>query len=135
MQRKPPGLIDRAAIAAALSSPIYDYVVMSHVGATPRRSRRVRLSITLGSLFCFTRFASASRLCTVLHIFAHIFPQIVSNLLLQPNLFLFPHHSSRSAKLDATCRFSLPSNPRSLGQWNYPPRTGAIPVAAMNKGG
>jgi error-prone DNA polymerase len=35
-RKKPPGLTDRAAAIIALSSPIYDYVVMSHAGAIPK---------------------------------------------------------------------------------------------------
>jgi hypothetical protein len=33
--KKPPDLLNRTAVAAVLSSPIHDYVVMSHAGATP----------------------------------------------------------------------------------------------------
>jgi hypothetical protein len=34
MQRKPPGLVDRAAMITVLLPPIHDYVMMSHAGAT-----------------------------------------------------------------------------------------------------
>jgi hypothetical protein len=51
---------------------------MSHAGPTPRRSRRVRLSRHLESLFCFKKFAPANHLRDGLRIFVHTFPQIVA---------------------------------------------------------
>jgi hypothetical protein len=80
MIQKPPGLIDRAAAITVLSPPIHDYVMISHVGAPPRRSHRARLSSHLESLFSSSRLTLASHLHDSLRIFVLALLQIVSAL-------------------------------------------------------
>jgi hypothetical protein len=108
---KPPGHFHPGGCYPRSSSPIHDYVVMSHAGPTPRRSRRAGSPYQRRAFSVSSWVALASHVRDGLRIFIHTFPQIVSNLPLRPDPFLVPHHPSLYAKLDATCGLALSFEP------------------------